>query len=125
MASAEMRREVAKRLREADVSDRSAETFEEFNEQNSTFVMRVAECVCVADRVRLHYAPSEFYLRDLMDVLADLIDPPTCTMEHDEHNSGDELYPTDAWVCNSCGWIHYAGKPCHCENCGRMVVDAE
>ena len=74
----EKRREVADRLRAAHVANRSAKTREEYNEQNAEFVMRLAEALADVDRGRLHYAPYEYDHRPLMDVLADLIDRPTC-----------------------------------------------
>ena len=75
------RREVARRLRAAHVAERPAETFEEYNDQNAEFVMRLAEALADVARGRLHYAPYEYDRRPLMDVLADLIDRPECTPE--------------------------------------------
>jgi len=46
----------------------------------------------------------------------------TCTMTHNEAMSGDEIYPTDAYTCSSCGWTNLVDKPCCCENCGAKVV---
>lgn len=77
----EKRREVADRLRAAHVADAPAKTFEEHNDQNAEFVMRLADALADVDRKRLHYAPYEYDHRPLMDVLADLIDRPTCGAE--------------------------------------------
>lgn len=106
------RHEVAEKLRAKHRERRRPDMWEcqEIGMQRESILSDIEDCL-----------PND---EDHFAVLADLIDPPTCTMEYDEHASGDELYPTDVWVCNSCGWLHYAGKPCHCENCGRRVVDA-
>ena len=50
-------------------------------------------------------------------------DNGTCNMEYCDEWSGDELYPTEAYVCSACGYITVDGKPNHCPNCGRKVVD--
>ena len=84
----EQRRAAADRLRAAHVADRPAETFEEYNDQNAEFVMRLAEVLADVDRKRLHYAPYEYDHRPLMDVLADLIDRPTCGAEMVENEQG-------------------------------------
>jgi len=47
----------------------------------------------------------------------------TCHMEYCDEWSGDELYPTEAYVCSVCGYITVDGKPNHCPNCGRKAVD--
>ena len=47
----------------------------------------------------------------------------TCHMEYCDEWSGDELYPTEAYVCSACGYITVDGKPNHCPNCGRKAVD--
>ena len=61
--------------------------------------------------------------KDDLAVLADLIDPPTCTMHYEETMSGDELYPTDAWQCDECGEVDYDGKPRFCRGCGSRVTN--
>ena len=47
----------------------------------------------------------------------------TCNMEYCDEWSGDELYPTEAYVCSACGEITVDGKPNYCPNCGREAVD--
>lgn len=47
----------------------------------------------------------------------------TCRMEFCEEWSGDELYPTVAYTCSSCGWVTQEGKPSYCPHCGAKVVD--
>jgi len=47
----------------------------------------------------------------------------TCHMEYCDEWSGNELYPTEAYVCSECGYITVDGKPNHCPNCGRKVMD--
>ena len=106
------RREVARRLRTAHVADRPAETFEEYNDQNAEFVMRLAEALADADRGRLHHAPSEYDRRPLMDVLADLIDRPTCTPE----------VGLERQTCSECGAECIDGWANFCPNCGAEVV---
>ena len=106
------RREVARRLRVAHVDDRPAKTFEEYNDQNAEFVMRLAEALADVDRGRLPYAPLEYDLRPLMDVLADLIDRPTCTPE-----GGLEQQ-----ACPECGAEGIDGWVNFCPNCGAEVV---
>lgn len=56
-------------------------------------------------------------------IVADLIDRPTCSMEHRPEYSGDELYPTESYQCSECGWIVNEGKPDYCPSCGAEVVD--
>ena len=108
----EQRREVARRLRTAHVADRPAKTFEEYNDQNAEFVMRLAEALADVDRGRLHYAPSEYDRRPLMDVLADLIDRPECTPE-----GGLEQQ-----TCSECGAEGIDGWVNFCPNCGAEVA---
>lgn len=108
----EQRREVAARLRECHVADAPAETKGEFDEQNAEFVMRLADILADVDRGRLHYAPYEFDRRPLMDVLADLIDRPTCT-------------PEVGWeqqTCSECGMECIDGFDNYCSNCGAEVT---
>lgn len=45
----------------------------------------------------------------------------TCTMTYDEEWSGDELYPTAAFVCSECGGMTVEGVPNYCPNCGARV----
>ena len=48
----------------------------------------------------------------------------TCHMEYCDEWSGDELYPTEAYVCSACSYVTVDGKPNYCPNCGRKAVDA-
>ena len=107
--TAEHRQEVAERLRLIDSSG-GCDGFEGFRDD--------LERATMFDRVERHDI-------GILGHIADLIDLPTCTMGHSETMSDDELYPTDVWFCNNCGWFHYAGKPRYCENCGRRVIDVE
>ena len=50
-------------------------------------------------------------------------DNGTCNMEYCDEWSGDELYPTEAYVCSACRYVTVDGKPNHCPNCGRKAVD--
>ena len=45
----------------------------------------------------------------------------TCKMEYDEEWSGDELYPTEAYVCSACNKMTLEGKPSYCPDCGARV----
>ena len=45
----------------------------------------------------------------------------TCTMTYDEEWSGDELYPTEAFICSECGGMTVEGVPKFCPNCGARV----
>jgi len=47
----------------------------------------------------------------------------TCNMEYCDEWSGDELYPTEAYVCSACSYVTVDGTPNYCPNCGRKVVD--
>ena len=50
-------------------------------------------------------------------------DNGTCNMEYCDEWSGDELYPTEAYVCSACSYVTVDGTPNYCPNCGRKVVD--
>ena len=47
----------------------------------------------------------------------------TCHMEYCDELSGDELYPTQAYVCSACMYVTVDGKPNYCPQCGAKVVD--
>ena len=49
----------------------------------------------------------------------------TCTMTYDEEWSGDELYPTQAFICSECGGMTVEGVPNYCPNCGARVRSEE
>lgn len=117
---ADERREVADRLRAAHVASRPAKTREEYNEQNAEFVLRLAEALADVDRERLHYAPYEYDRRSLMDVLADLIDRPTCRNFGWEDGTNGEAYE---FACTNCGYVGDVGDPNYCPNCGAEVVE--
>lgn len=51
------------------------------------------------------------------------LDSGTCHMEYCDEWSGDELYPTEAYVCSACSYVTVDGKPNYCPDCGRKVVD--
>lgn len=56
-------------------------------------------------------------------IVADLIDRPTCSMEYRPEYSGDEIYPTEVYMCSECGWFVNEGKPDYCPSCGKEVLD--
>lgn len=45
----------------------------------------------------------------------------TCSMTYNEDWSGDELYPTEAFMCSECRHITREGKPKYCPNCGAKA----
>ena len=49
----------------------------------------------------------------------------TCTMTYDEEWSGEELYPTEAFICSECGGMTVEGMPKFCPNCGARVEGRE
>ena len=123
------RREVARRLRVAHVDDRPAKTFEEYNDQNAEFMLRLGEALADVDRGRLPYAPLEYDLRPLMDVLADLIDRPACRaveFERARWTGGDgKVRRIVEHRCSACGkepWADADSITRFCPHCGAEVV---
>ena len=45
----------------------------------------------------------------------------TCRMTFDETASGDEIYPTKAYICSECGVVDLDGPSRYCPNCGARV----
>ena len=46
----------------------------------------------------------------------------TCSMIYNEIWSGDEYYPTEAYVCSECNGLTETGKPRYCPSCGAKVI---
>jgi hypothetical protein len=125
------RREVAATLRCAVVSDMETDIYVEQLEQDSAALDRIVESVSGAGYVhylRLHSASYRSKRRYLLDVLADLIDRPTC---HDVSRRGG------VFACSACGaqvdidctcgeplmWLNgVAITPRYCPNCGAEVI---
>jgi hypothetical protein len=59
---------------------------------------------------------------ELLSMLADLIDRPTCTMTYRPEWSGDEIYPTAAYQCSNCGCVVNEGITEFCPECGARVI---
>ena len=64
-------------------------------------------------------------VHEALDMLADLIDSPTCTMTYKPEWSNDELYPTDAYQCSNCGFVVNEGITEYCPSCGYRVSNYE
>lgn len=78
--SDEERREVARELRELDVSDLGDDgNIVDTPEESGVLFSRILE-VANDYRPGLHYAMSHFRARDAVELFADLIDRPTCTV---------------------------------------------
>jgi hypothetical protein len=124
----QQRREVAARLRRAGVSDMQTDIYVEQLEQDSAALDRIAESIADVDYTRLNGAPYLYERRQLLDVLADLIDRPTC---EDVSRRGE------AFACSECGaqvdtdctcgeplmWLNGAAAVTRfCPMCGAEVV---
>lgn len=102
MISDEERREVVKRLREFDVS--------EFKE---SAIVPFLECLGI----------GYVNWRGVLDMLADLIDRPTCRNEEDSYDR--------TFLCSACGYeaYTYGDSNCnphdfsYCPECGAEVVE--
>ena len=113
----QLRREVAARLRRAVVSDMPTDIYEEQLEQDAAALERIIESVHDADRVRLHGAPYSYERRQLLDVLADLIDRPAC--------HAVQPAPGGFYECSRCGydgWADESSVTRYCPECGAEVA---
>lgn len=125
MIGDETRRKVAKRLRELDVSDIEVDgCIIDSPKYVGLLLMRMLDAACDY-RDGLHYFPSSFSARAVVELFADLIDRPTCSMEYRPEYSGDEIYPTEVYRCSKCGWFVNEGKPDYCPSCGAEVIDED
>lgn len=106
------RREVARRLREAELADPGCLTFDTWYLE--AFVHSIGKAVELVPGQRLRYR------------LADLVDRPTCEMDlSDEFDDECPAYYR-AYVCSNCAheFIYYKYGPLNfCPNCGAEVVD--
>ena len=121
--SNEKRREVARELRELDVSDLGDDgNIVDTPEESGVLFSRILE-VANDYRPGLHYAMSHFRARDAVELFADLIDRPAIKPE-----PSGRAY----WRCPRCGAFNYRSAvtdccgviPAHyCANCGAEVVE--
>ena len=120
----QQRREVAARLRRAGVPDMQTDIYVEQLEQDAAAL----DCIAVSLSI-IDCETGRYKRRDVLDVLADLIDRPTC---HDVSRRGG------AFACSECGaqvdtdctcgeplmWFNgVAITPRYCPNCGAEVVE--
>ena len=126
----QQRHEVAARLRRATVPDMQTDIYVELLEQDAAALDRIVESIADVDYTRLGNVPYRYERRQLLDVLADLIDRPTC---RDVSRRGV------AFACSECGaqvdtdctcgeplmWLDgVAITPRYCPNCGAEVTSA-
>lgn len=104
------RREVAQGLREL----RHTTYYRE------EIVENICDAISIADPVNTFREPEDVY-----ELLADLIDRPTCTMTYKPEWSDDEIYPTSAYQCSNCGSVVNEGITEFCPSCGCMVSNYE
>ena len=125
MTSDDQRREVAQALRGLNVSDIEVDgLILDGPKYVGLLLMRILD-EANDYRPGLHYFPSHFSARAVVDLFADLIDRPTC--EAIEHGRPDESN-----VCKSCSRCSYGWFECihdkpysYCPNCGAVVVEKE
>lgn len=123
MPTNEERREMAAKLRAIDVSDLcdSNGLIIDSPVEGYLLLMKVIDETCDY-RDGLHYFPSHFKAKAVVELLADLIDPPTCK------NLATHL--VDELVCSACGErvdIAYLDseddyRVRYCPGCGAEVV---
>lgn len=110
MISDKERREVAQELREL-----RHKTY--YREE---VVENICDVISIADPVNTFREPEDVY-----ELLADLIDRPTCTMTYKPEWSDDEIYPTSAYQCSNCGSVVNEGITEYCPSCGCRVSNFE
>lgn len=127
--SDEERREVARELRELDVSDLGDDgNIVDTPEESGVLFSRILE-VANDYRPGLHYAMSHFRARDAVELFADLIDRPTCF--------DTESKDSKSFTCSACGfsesklvispftlsslWVKPSYR--YCPRCGAEVVE--
>ena len=123
MISNDERREVAARLRAIDVSDLCDKDGFIIDSPDEHFILllRIIEEICDY-RDGLHYFPSHFQAKAVTELLADLIERPTC--------KNLATKPADELFCSVCGGhvdIAYMESAddycvCYCPTCGSEVL---
>lgn len=109
MISDDERRAVAARMRNGGIARNSEEAY-----------------VLLLSRIGIRpQLPAASTYEDAMVRLANLIDRPTCTMTYKPEWSGDEIYPTAAYQCSTCGCIVNEGITEYCPSCGCRVSNFE
>ncbi len=108
MISDEERREVARRLREA--------------EEHTMMELTDGELLdLLADAVDLDSYEGEHFEGGLLYCLADLIDRPTTT----RHGKFRTKYGRETPCCEVCGYSIGDMRWNHCPKCGAVIADAE
>ena len=125
MITDEKRRKVAQKLRALDMSDIEVDgCIIDSPKYVGLLLMRMLDAACDY-RDGLHHFPGFFSAQAVVELFADLIDRPTCTMTYKPEWSGDELYPTEAYQCSNCGCVVNEGITGYCPSCGYIVSNYE
>lgn len=112
MQTSDERREVAARLRGLDVKITSRDTLERA-------VDKFMKAVC-GD---IPFSPIRYSVRNLCglaNMIADLIDRPTCRNLGGEEGTNGEHHD---FFCSACGYAADVTEPNYCPNCRAEVVD--
>lgn len=131
----EERREVARMLREMDVSDLGDEHgIIDTSEEEGVLFSRILEAANDY-RPGLRYAMSHFAARAVVELFADLIEPTERTCRAEKRYRDDDSSPWPYYVCSECGEeLHYRDivteygeESCemlpYCAECGAKVVE--
>lgn len=115
MATNNQRREVAKRLRALDMSDIEVDgCIIDSPKYVGLLLMRMLDAACDY-RDGLHYFPSSFSARAVVELFADLIDRPVYRPVIPNEMEGYVF-------CPQCGApIDEYGVPNYCHNCGVAI----
>ena len=120
------RRDVAQKLRALDMSDIDVDgCIIDSSKYVCLLLMRMIDVACDY-RDGMHYFPGHFSAQAVVELFADLIDRPTCTIacECDAYSSCGERIDGMRFYELSCG--HQAvgyEKPRYCPECGMEVVE--
>ena len=123
MATNEERREVARNIRDADLT-KHASYYEEVKGWDHVRATRFVLVSNLGSAIGIDKAI--FSIDDLKIRLADLIEPEperTCTITHAVFNEGDPTLEYEAWNCSHCGELPYADADSfsYCPCCGTKV----
>lgn len=125
MITYEKKREVAQKLRALDMSDIEVDgCIIDSPKYVGLLLMRMLDAACDY-RDGLHYFPGFFSAQAVVELFADLIDRPTCTivLECDAYSSFGERIEGMRLYELSCGHQTVGfEKPMYCPECGMEVV---